>query len=92
MSGKRGRSGAWAIVWSRRAEKDMLQLDTKVARRILAKVESAAADPPSHFARLEAADEWKLRVGEHCVLAYLSFTERRVAVARVAHRSTAYPR
>jgi mRNA-degrading endonuclease RelE of RelBE toxin-antitoxin system len=42
--------------------------------------------------RLQGADEWKLRVGDYRALAYLSFEDRRVTVARVLHRSAAYKR
>ncbi|MFA5860724.1 MAG: type II toxin-antitoxin system RelE/ParE family toxin [Candidatus Thermoplasmatota archaeon] len=83
---------AWAVAWSRRAEKDMLALDTSVARRVFNKVTEAAHDPPAAYVRLQGADEWKLRIGDHRVLAYLSFEERRVTVARVMHRSVAYKR
>lgn len=82
----------WTIAWSRRAEKDLLQLDTAIARRVFAKVTEAASDPPASFVRPQASDEWKLRVGEHRVLAYLSFTDRRSTVARVRHRAVAYKR
>jgi len=83
---------AWVVAWSRRAERDMLALDTSVARRVFTKVTEAAEDPPGAYARLKGSDEWKLRVGDHRVLAYLSFEERRVTIARVLHRSIAYKR
>lgn len=83
---------AWAIAWSRRAEKDLLALEASMARRIFNKVPEADADPPGKLVRLHGADEWKLRVGEYRVLAYLSFDQRRVTIARVAHRSSVYKR
>ena len=83
---------AWTIEWSRRAEKDMIQLDAAVSRRVFAKVSDAAADPTARSVRLQVSDEWKLRVGDHRVLAYLSFERKRVTIARVLHRSVAYKR
>jgi mRNA-degrading endonuclease RelE of RelBE toxin-antitoxin system len=70
----------------------MLQLDAQVARRVFTRVTVAAEDPPKAFTRLTGSDEWKLRVGDHRVLALLSFDERRVTIARVRHRSVAYRR
>lgn len=59
---------------------------------MFSKLTDAAKDPAASFVRLQGADEWKLRVGDYQVLAYLSFEERRVTIARVLHRSVAYKR
>ncbi|MEA3200332.1 MAG: hypothetical protein QOE90_1760 [Thermoplasmata archaeon] len=82
----------WTVAWSRRAEKDMLALDVAIARRVLGKIADAAQDPPASFVRLQGADEWKLRIGDYRALAYLSFEDRRVTVARVLRRSAAHKR
>lgn len=80
----------WQIRWSERAFRDMSGLDKPIARRIVAKLEAAAVDPPRFFQRLVGADEHKLRVGDHRVLVLLSFETETFLVARVGHRSSIY--
>lgn len=81
---------AWTIRWSRQAVRDLSKLDRVAAQRIVTKLEDAATDPARHFRRLRGADEHKLRVGAHTVLALLSHTENVILAQRVGHRSTVY--
>jgi mRNA interferase RelE/StbE len=81
---------AWSLVWSVQALRDMESLDTPVARRIYAKLQTVLDDPARGFERLKGADSWKLRVGDWRVLALLSNDAQTVLVERIGHRSTVY--
>lgn len=81
---------AWEVELAERAFRDLSALDKAVAKRILAKLDAAAVDPPRFFERLVGADEWKLRVGDWRVVAALAHDTRVVIVLRVDHRSRVY--
>lgn len=82
----------WSIEYAERAFRDLAALDKPVARRILAKLEAAAKDPPRFFDRLVGADEWKMRVGDWRIIVALAHERRKVIVLRVDHRSRVYER
>lgn len=83
---------AWSIEWTTTAERDLARLEHAVAKRIVAKLEQAAKDPPRSFSRLTGADESKLRVGENRVIVLLSHEARTVLILRVDHRSRVHRR
>jgi mRNA-degrading endonuclease RelE of RelBE toxin-antitoxin system len=83
---------AWSIQWTDQAIRDFAGLDKPVARRILKKIEAAAADPPRFFERLVGADDHKLRVGDYRILALLSYDTKTLILERVDHRSRVYDR
>jgi mRNA-degrading endonuclease RelE of RelBE toxin-antitoxin system len=82
----------WAIKWTRRALKDLDGLDVPVARRVLRRLEQAAAEPARYFGRLAGSDDHKLRIGDFRLLAILSHDTRTILVERVDHRSRIYDR
>ena len=81
----------WTVRLTASAVRDLARLDPQVARRVIKKLEdAAAADPPRGFERLVGADDHKLRVGDHRVLALFSYETRTILVERVEHRSRVY--
>ena len=81
---------AWKLAWSIDAADFMGRVERPVAERIAAKLESVLENPSRHFSRLSGAEEWKLRVGDHRVIALLLHSERVVFVERVGHRKNIY--
>ena len=82
----------WSIKWSDTAVRDLHGLHRTVARRIVVRLEAAAANPLHYFTRLTASDEYKLRIGDYRLLAVLSHSEQTILVERVDHRSRVYDR
>ena len=82
----------WSILWTDQALHSFARIDPPVARRILKKVEQAAADPLHFFSRLVASDEYKLRIGDYRLLAVLDRTSKTIVVEQVDHRSRIYER
>jgi len=82
----------WGIKWTDRGLRDLQSLDPPVARRVVRKLEQAAADPPRFFQRLAGGDDYKLRMGDYRLLAVLSHETRTILVEAVDHRSRVYER
>ena len=82
----------WSVELTNRALRDFGKLDRQAARRIVAKLERAAAKPERFFSRVVGSDEYKLRVGDYRLLATLSHETKTIIVARVDHRSRIYDR
>ena len=53
----------WKLVWIVQALRDLEGLDQAIAKRVIAKLESAVDDPLRAFPRLTATDYYRLRVG-----------------------------
>jgi len=83
---------SWSVELTQRAFRDLRNLNPAVARRVVAKLEQAAKDPPRFFAHLVGSDEYKLRVGDYRVLATLAHEAKVIVVARIEHRSRVYAR
>ncbi len=63
-----------------------------MARRVVAKLEQAAAHPERFFQRLAGSGEYKVRVGDYRVIAALTHERQTIIVERVDHRSRVYER
>jgi mRNA interferase RelE/StbE len=82
----------WQIRWTHQAFRDLERLDPPIARRIVHKLEAAAARPMKSFVRLVGSDDYKLRIGDYRLLALLSHASQTTIVERVDHRSRIYKR
>lgn len=80
----------WTVNWTQRALDDLASLDTQIARRVIAKVEAAKANPPRFFDRLTGADAWRMRVGDLRIIALLAFDVEVVTIQSLDKRSRVY--
>lgn len=80
----------WKIEWTIQALRDIEALDRTVAKRVLTKLESIAADPHRALRRLKDSDYHRMRVGDYRVIALLSAQANTVIVQRVGHRRSFY--
>lgn len=80
----------WDIELSQEAFGDLSRLETKVAERIIRKLEEAAENPNHHFTRLVGHDDYKLRVGDYRVLVLLLHGKKIVFVQKIGHRKNIY--
>ena len=78
-----------AVVVSDRAQRDLAELDPKVARRILDALDHYATTGDADLKKLRGrADLWRLRVGDwHVIVALGPGT---IDVARILNRRDAY--
>ena len=65
-------------------------LDTPVAKRIIQKIESAKSEPHRFFVRLVGRTEYKLRIGDYRVIAYIEENSRVIVIRSLGHRRIIY--
>jgi mRNA interferase RelE/StbE len=83
----------WALVYAKRAEKDIARLDAPIRRRVFSALERLAADDPTMKARkLTGVDEWRIRVGDWRVRFTRDHGTRTIHVTHVLPRGRAYDR
>lgn len=85
-------SAPYVVQYDPKALKELVKLDTSVARRIVRAVDAMKVDPrPSGARRLVGyTDLWRIRVGDYRVIYTIRDTELLVLALRVAHRSSVY--
>ena len=83
---------AWTLVFSRRAERDLEDIDDATRNWILERVRSAARDPASvSLAKLKGRPgEWRIRTGAWRIIVELDTRTGRMIVTRVLPRRDAY--
>ncbi|MCL4449931.1 MAG: type II toxin-antitoxin system RelE/ParE family toxin [Candidatus Thermoplasmatota archaeon] len=65
-------------------------LDTRAAKRIIRKIESARSDPHRFFVRLVGKIEFKLRVSDYIVIADIDEERRVIIIRSLGHRKNIY--
>ncbi len=80
----------WRIEWSQTAIKELYGLERDAIERIVAKLEQAADDPTHHFTRLVGRDEYKLRIGDYRLIAFIIHEADTIFVRNVRHRKNIY--
>ena len=83
---------AWTVGYSRRALRDLEDLDEDTRQLIMGRIRAAAADPASADIRKLGgrSDEWRLRVGTWRVIFELNGRMGTMTVLRVLSRRDAY--
>ncbi|MCH9011099.1 MAG: type II toxin-antitoxin system RelE/ParE family toxin [Chloroflexi bacterium] len=82
----------WRLFYTRRAERDLRNLDNVIASRVTRAInylvdEGASGD----VGRIQGHDdEWRLRVGDWRVRFTANFEERSIVILRILHRGAAY--
>ena len=70
--------------------KPVKHLGQQVKERVKSKLESAAEMPAHFFDHLSGLSLYKLRIGDHRLLADIDFSEREIFVLKVGHRKDIY--
>lgn len=83
---------AWTVVYSRRALRDLQDLDEETRQLIMARIRAAAVDPTSADIRKLGgrSDEWRIRVGTWRAIIELDSRTATMTVLRVLSRRDAY--
>jgi mRNA interferase RelE/StbE len=82
----------YAVVFARSARKELEDLETRLALRVLARIEKLSAIPrPPGVRKLRGAiNLYRLRIANHRVVYAIDDDRRIVDVIAVRHRSDAY--
>jgi len=83
---------AWSVIFSRRALRDLQDLDEETRKLILERIKAAAVDPASADLRKLGgrSAEWRIRVGNWRVIIELDSSTGTMTVLRVLSRRDAY--
>jgi len=82
----------YSVVFARSARRELEQLETAAARRIISRAEALASIPrPPGCVKLQGADDlWRIRVGDYRVIYSIDDRARIVDISAVRHRNDAY--
>jgi mRNA interferase RelE/StbE len=85
---------SYEIELTRRAEKEILKLDTAIFEQIRAAIDGLGENPrPPGVRKLRGREsEWRIRVGRLRILYTIQDTTRRILVHRVTDRKDVYRR
>jgi len=82
---------SYAIVLTRRAERDLRRLPVEVVKRVAAVRQELAQDPrPPGAAKLSGSDEWRIRIGDYRIRFLIDDEARTVTLTRLGHRREVY--
>ena len=84
----------YEVYLERAAENDLKRLPTVTFHRIIPHIKALAENPrPSGCRKLAGSkNDWRIRVGDHCVLYEIDEKVKAVRVMRVRHRREVYRR
>ncbi|HEY7365607.1 MAG TPA: type II toxin-antitoxin system RelE/ParE family toxin [Methylomirabilota bacterium] len=82
----------YSVVLARSARRELEQLDTRIARRIISRIEALGSNPrPPGCVKLQGPDNlWRIRTGDYRVIYSIDDRSRVVDVSAVRHRSDDY--
>jgi mRNA-degrading endonuclease RelE of RelBE toxin-antitoxin system len=66
------------------------KLPADVRKRILKRIRTAQADPLHFYKRLEASSKYRLRIGDHRVIADIDFAGNIINIRLIGHRKKIY--
>ena len=78
------------LVYSKNAVKFLKKLPKDKQDHILSVIERARIRPEKHFDKLVGEKSYKLRVGDHRVIADIHKKELRILVIKIGHRKNIY--
>jgi mRNA interferase RelE/StbE len=83
--------GAYSVLITRSAEKEIERLPTAVRRLVVRRIEALAGEPRPHGSqKLAGEDKYRVRQGDYRIVYTIEDTIVTVTVVRVAHRSDVY--
>lgn len=80
------------IRWTESSFRKLQKLDSQVQRRIIEKLEDAAADPFAAAKRLAGVNLYSMRVGDYRAIVSIERNRMIVFVVDLGHRGTIYDR
>ena len=81
---------SWELKFSQKSIKQLNDLPKEVKERIFKKLQQTKENPLFYFERLKGRQDYKLRVGDHRIIADLNKIEKKIEVTKVGHRKNIY--
>ena len=83
---------SYRVALTESAEKELHAIPSKVAARIVSRLEDLATAPRPHGCKkLKGGDnEWRIRVGDYRIVYEIDDGAKTVVVTRIAHRREVY--
>ncbi len=78
------------LVFDPEAIEFLAKLQKKDKERIFSKIQLTKENPLRFFERLKGREDFKLRVGDHRVIADIDQSVRRIQVTIIGHRKNTY--
>jgi mRNA interferase RelE/StbE len=84
----------YEVYLEKAAENDLKRLPTTTFHRIIPHIKALAENPrPSSCRKLAGSkNDWRIRIGDHCVLYEIDEKAKAVRIMRVRHRREVYRR
>ena len=80
----------WTVIFTVKAERDLAKLPDDIAKRIILKIETIAADDPyNHLDRMTNSPYYKFRVGVYRGIVNIVNDKLILQLVRARHRSQA---
>ena len=76
------------LIYDKKAEKKLYNLEKDMIVRIIEKLDKAISNPFRYFERLEGRNDYKMRVGDIRILAYVD--GNRIVITEIGHRKNVY--
>jgi mRNA-degrading endonuclease RelE of RelBE toxin-antitoxin system len=80
----------FGLSYSKTAENYLSSLSTRDRLRIVRKLETARDDPFHYFTRLQGSNFWRMRVGDHQLIADIILVNQKIFVIRIGNRKNVY--
>ncbi|MGQ0535670.1 MAG: type II toxin-antitoxin system RelE family toxin [Methanobacteriota archaeon] len=80
----------YRVEFSKRAQKDFVDLERGNQTRVLKKLDAAIKDPARFFMSLKGVEGFRMRVGDLRILADIDASEQVIIVAAIGKRETIY--
>ena len=82
----------YAVTFARSARNELEALDAPLVTRIVARVQALAVQhrPPGVQKLRGAQNQWRLRVGDYCVVYEIDDRQRTLDIVRIRHRREVY--
>ncbi|MCX6667868.1 MAG: type II toxin-antitoxin system RelE/ParE family toxin [Euryarchaeota archaeon] len=80
----------YEIIFDEEAIEFLEKIEKNTRKRIYNKIISTKEDPFHYFERLTGRNEFKLRVGDYRVIAYIDETTKKISVLVIGHRKNIY--
>ena len=78
------------LLFSEEALSQLKKLDNNAVKRILDKLDATCENPTHFFERLVGREEYKIRIGDHRVLAKIFHNDSTIFIQSLGHRKNIY--
>ncbi len=78
------------VIWSSKAQKDLEDLGTDIATRVINRIEQIKYTPHHFIERLAEVEGWKARVGDYRIILDVDDKTKTLVILKIGHRKNIY--